>query len=305
MDLAYISSFVGSVLAVATPLLLVSSLELLVQRSGVINLGVEGAMLVGAFTAYAITLYTSNPLLGFLSAMAFGSLMAILFAILAIYIWLDQIVVGVSMSVASIGITSYLYRIIAGYGPPPKISTPIGGAPILKDIPIAGEILFQTPLTPISLALPIAIWLILSRSVFGAMVKAAGEDPGRACKLGVEVTRIRFGLLALEGLASGAAGALLSIGYYSSFMENMTAGRGYVAVALVILSSWSPSKLLLATLFFSLLEVSQLRLQATGIIEIPYQLALSIPYIFTLAILAISRGGKNAPRSLGYSEYEC
>jgi len=305
LDLAYISSFVGSVLAVATPILLVASLELLVQRSGVINLGVEGAMLIGAFTAYALTLYTSNPLLGFLSAMALGSLIAILFAMVAIYMRLDQIVVGISISIASIGITSYLYRIIAGYGPPPKISSSIGETPISKDIPIVGEIFFQTPLTPILLALPIAIWLILSRSVIGAMIKAAGEDPGKACRLGVEAAKIRLGVLALEGIAAGAAEALLSIGYYSSFLENMTAGRGYVAVALVILSSWSPAKLLLATLFFSLLEVSQLRLQALGIIDIPYQLALSMPYIFTLAILAISSGGKRAPRSLGSSEYEC
>ncbi|MEM1611629.1 MAG: ABC transporter permease, partial [Sulfolobales archaeon] len=274
---------------------------------GVINLGVEGAMLIGAFTAYAVTLHTSNPLLGLLSAIALGSLVTILFAIMAVYMKLDQIVVGVSISMASIGLTSYLYRLITGYGPPPKIEMTLGDAipPILKSIPIVGDTIFQNPLTPISLALPIASWLLLSRSVAGAMIKASGEDPSRACRLGVDVAMIRLILLALEGIASGAAGALLSIGYYSSFLENMTAGRGYLAVALVILSSWDPVKLFPATLIFSIAEVTQLRLQASGIIEIPYQLALSMPYIFTLAILAISSKNIGSPRSLGSSDYEC
>ncbi|GAY25404.1 hypothetical protein ATG_06070 [Desulfurococcaceae archaeon AG1] len=307
MDLPSISGFIGSLLAISTPILLIASLELLVQRSGVINLGVEGAMLVGAFTAYVVTLYTSSPLLGLLSAIALGSLVSILFAIMAVYMRLDQIVVGVSISMVSIGLTSYLYRLIVGYGSPPKIqSTLIDAlAPFLRSIPIAGDTLFQTPLTPISLALPIAFWLLLGRSLVGAIIKASGEDPSRACRLGVNVAMVRTILLALEGIASGAAGALLSIGYYGSFLENMTAGRGYLAVALVILSSWSPARLLPTVLIFSLIEVAQLRLQASGIIEIPYQLALSMPYIFTLAILAISSGGKKAPRSLGSSEYEC
>ncbi len=307
MDLSFISSFIGSVLAISTPLLLVASLELLVQRSGVINLGVEGAMLIGAFTAYAVTLHTSNPLLALLSAIALGSLVSTIFTIIAVYMKLDQIVVGVSISMASIGLTSYLYRLITGYGPPPKIESTLSDivSPILKSIPIAGDTIFQNPLTPISLTLPIVSWLLLSRSVAGAMIKASGEDPGRACRLGVDVAMIRLILLTLEGAVSGAAGALLSIGYYGSFLENITAGRGYLAVALVILSSWSPAILLPAVLIFGLAEVTQLRLQASGIIEIPYQLALSMPYILTLAILAISGGGKRAPRSLGSSEYEC
>lgn len=119
---------------------------------------------------------------------------------------------------------------------------------------------------------------MLGRSVAEAMIKASGEDPGRACRLGVDVAMIRFILLTLEGAASGAAGSLLSIGYYGSFLENITAERGYLAVALVILSSWSPVKLLPAVLIFGLADVAQLRLQAPGIIEIPYQLALSMTY---------------------------
>jgi len=236
--------------------------------------------LIGAFTAYAVTLHTSNSLPGFLSAIALGSLVSIIFTIMTVYMKLDQIVVGVSISMTSIGLTSYLYRLITGYSPPPKIELTLSDIvfPTLKSIPIAGETIFQNPLTPILLALPIVSWLLLGRSVAGAMIKASGEDPGRACWLGVDVAMIRFILLTLEGAASGAVGSLLSIGYYGSFLENITAGRGYLAVALVILSSWSSVKLLPAVLIFGLADVVQLRLQAPGIIEIPYQLALSMTY---------------------------
>jgi ABC-type uncharacterized transport system permease subunit len=302
MDQGFIASLISSTLIIATPILLVSSLELVSQRSGVINLGVEGVMLLGAFAAYIVTLQTSEPYLGLLAAVASGSILSLIFGILAIYMRFDQIVAGISISMFSLGLTSYLYRISVGYGPLQKIVSLERIEISIPEIPIISEILSQNFLTYIALLLPL---VIKDRGSVGILIKASGEDPNRACRLGVDVSRLRISLLALEGIAAGASGALLSIGYYSSFLENMTAGRGYLAVALVILSGWSPIKLLLASIFFSLLEASQLRLQASGVIEIPYQFTLAIPYISTLAILAIYRKNIDSPRSLGSSERGC
>ena len=305
MDQGFIASLISSTLIIATPILLVSSLELVSQRSGVINLGVEGVMLLGAFAAYIVTLQTSEPYLGLLAAVASGSILSFIFGILAIYMRFDQIVAGISISMFSLGLTSYLYSISVGYGPLQKIVSLERMEISIPEIPIISEILSQNFLTYIALLLPLVIKVILDRGSVGILIKASGEDPNRACRLGVDVSRLRISLLALEGIAAGASGALLSIGYYSSFLENMTAGRGYLAVALVILSGWSPIKLLLASIFFSLLEASQLRLQASGVIEIPYQFTLAIPYISTLAILAIYRKNIDSPRSLGSSERGC
>jgi simple sugar transport system permease protein len=305
LDQGFIASLISSTLIIATPILLVSSLELVSQRSGVINLGVEGVMLLGAFAAYIVTLQTSEPYLGLLAAVASGSILSFIFGILAIYMRFDQIVAGISISMFSLGLTSYLYRISVGYGPLQKIVSLERMEISIPEIPIISEILSQNFLTYIALLLPLVIKVILDRGSVGILIKASGEDPNRACRLGVDVSRLRISLLALEGIAAGASGALLSIGYYSSFLENMTAGRGYLAVALVILSGWSPIKLLLASIFFSLLEASQLRLQASGVFEIPYQFTLAIPYISTLAILAIYRKNIDSPRSLGSSERGC
>jgi len=304
LDQGSIASFIGSVLSISTPILLVASTELVSQRAGVINLGAEGSMLFGAFASYVTALYTGSPLLGLLAGIICGAAVSSIFAALTAYAKLDQVVAGVSISMISLGVTSYLYRAIVGYGPPPKLGSTLGYLEP-PGIPFIAEALRQNILTYIALALPIAVWLSIERSPLGGMVKASGEDPGRACRLGVDVSRLRTSILAIEGGFAGAAGALLSIGYYSSFIDNMTAGRGYVAVAIVILSGWSPIKLLPASLLFSLLDAAQLRLQALGVFEIPYQAALAMPYIFALAALTASGRSGRAPKALGSSEYTC
>lgn len=273
-------------LKIAIPVLLLASADVLVQRSGVVNLSCEGAMLLGAFTAYYVVLSSGDPLAG-LAGLASAALAGILYSLafaLAVSRGLDQLLAGFSMSLLSLGLTSYLYRLLVGAGAPPAI-------------PAAGGL--EIPLLVAALASPLASWAVLSRSSAGPAIRASGEDPERACRLGVRVSRLRAALVVVEGLAAGLAGASTSTVLYTGFLENMTAGRGYMAVALVILSGWSPLGVLPAVLLVSLAEALQLRLQAAGILWVPHQLANSIPYVVAVAALAAAGGRRRrAPRAL-------
>ncbi len=307
MDQGFFAGLLSSIIEIMVPLLFISSIELLVQRSGVINLAVEGIMLVGAFSAYIVTLYTGDPLLGLLTAVLIGAMFSGIYCLLIIKIGLDQMVSGIAMSILSLGVTAYLYRLLAGSGGPLKVATTLERIeiPVASGIPIVNELLSQIPISYIAFAMPIIAWIILNRTRFGVMIRASGEDPGRACRLGARVSAIRASLLTLEGAVTGLAGALLSIGFSGIYVDNMTAGRGYVAVALVILSSWNPLWLPPAIMIFSIVDAAQLRLQATGIAPIPHQLALAMPYIATIVALAISGKNARSPRSLASNENPC
>ncbi|MEM2203258.1 MAG: ABC transporter permease [Sulfolobales archaeon] len=290
MEQGLLAGLLSSTIVIAAPLLLVASIELLVQRSGMINLAIEGAMLFGAFSAYLATLYSGNPLIGVLLGVLSGIIISGVLAILAINMRLDQMVSGLSISIVTIGLTAYLYRLFIGAGKPPQLTTTLGD---LGFFSIA------------TFAMPLAIWLLLHRSGLGILIRASGEDPERACRLGIRVSRLRLYLLLIEGGFAGFSGALLSIGFSGLYMDNMTAGRGYLAVVLVILSGWNPMKLLPAILAFSFLDAVQLRMQASGLIQIPYQLALAMPYISAIIALAIAGKGLKAPKSLAAHESPC
>ncbi|HWQ17168.1 MAG TPA: ABC transporter permease [Sulfolobales archaeon] len=290
MDQGLLAGLLSSTIEIAAPLFLVASIELLVQRSGMINLAVEGAMLLGAFSAYLAALYSGNPLIGVLLGVFSGIIISGVLAILATNMRLDQMVSGLSISIITIGLTAYLYRLFIGAGKPPQLTTTLGDLGLLS---IA------------TFAMPLAIWLLLNRSRLGVLIRASGEDPERACRLGVRVSILRLYLLLIEGSLAGLSGALLSIGFSGLYMDNMTAGRGYIAVVLVILSGWDPMKLLPAILAFSLLDAIQLRMQASGMIQIPYQLALAMPYIAAIIALAIAGKGLRAPKSLATHESPC
>lgn len=307
MDQGFFSGLVGSTIEIMVPLLLISSIELLVQKSGVINLSVEGVMLVGAFSAYIVTLHTGDPLLGLSTAILIGAMFSGIYCLLVIKIGLDQMVTGIAMSILSLGVTAYLYRLLTGSGGPLKVTATLGRleVPAASSIPIVNELLSQNPVSYIAFAIPIIAWLILNRTKLGVAIRASGEDPGRACRLGARVSIIRASLLTLEGAVTGLAGALLSIGFSGFYVDNMTAGRGYVAVALVILSSWNPLWLLPAIMIFSVADAAQLRIQASGVAPIPHQLALAMPYIVTIVALAISGKNTRSPRSLASNENPC
>ncbi|HDI46453.1 MAG TPA: ABC transporter permease [Candidatus Methanomethylia archaeon] len=293
-----------SSIAFMTPVLLVGVAEVMVERSGVLNLCVEGAMLIGAFSAFMVAYFTGSLGLAILAAGLSGLLLCLLFSFLVIVLALDQMVTGLAINLLTVGLTSYLYRACFGWyvSPvPPHIENVLQPLkiPILSDLPIVGDVLFNhVPLTYFALLFAILCWWLLFKTKLGLKIRAIGEDPQIAEYLGINVNLIRFLLLLLEGFIAGIAGSLLSIAFYNMFLDNMTQGRGYIAIALVILARWNPLLLLGGAFFFSFIDALQLRIQAIGFTAFPYQFALMMPYLFTIAVLAIAGRRVKGPASL-------
>jgi len=294
-----------SSVSLLTPILLAGLAELLVERSGILNLSLEGAMLVGAFTAFMVAFYTGSLGYAMLAASIAGVALCMLFALLTITLALDQMVTGLALNLLTIGITSYFYRASFGWyvSPiPPHVETTLQPVeiPVLSQIPILGKVLFNhLPHTYAALALVFLSWWLLFRTESGLKIRAMGEDPQTADYLGINVNLTRYALLVLEGGIAGIAGALLSIGYYNMFLDNMTQGRGYIAIALVILSRWNPLLLLGAAFIFSFIDALQLRIQAFNVPFLPYQFALMLPYLFTIVLLLVAGRKVKGPASLG------
>lgn len=292
---------------ILTPLALAALGELIVERSGVLNLSIEGIMLFGAFVAFITTFYTDNPWIGILSAMGVGVLLALFFGILTVLLALDQIIVGLSMNILAMGATFFFYRAIFGWyvSPvPPHVETIITEMPIpgLSMIPVIGPIFFnQTVFTYLLFILIPLTYIVLYKTRIGLHLRACGEDPLVADYLGINVYKYRFIALAIEGVLGGIAGALLSISQYNMFLDNMTAGRGYIAIALVILGGWDPLKMLLGTILYAFVEALQLRIQAAGVVVtawFPYQFALMLPYLVALIALILFGRRIRGPKAL-------
>lgn len=293
-----------SSITLLTPLLLAGIAELIVQRSGILNLSVEGTMLMGAFTAFMVAYYTRDLLLATFSAMLVGILICLLFATLTVSLSLDQMVTGLAINMLVIGITSYLYRASFGWyvSPiPPHINERIKPLeiPILSQLPFIGEVLFKhLPATYLAFILVLVAWWFLFKTDWGLKVRAIGEDPQVMYYQGTNVNLIRYLLLVFEGAVAGLAGSLLSIGYYNMFLDNMTQGRGYIAIALIILARWNPLLLPVAGFFFCSIDALQLRIQAYGIVTLPYQFSLMLPYLLTILILLIAGRKVRGPAAL-------
>jgi len=293
---------------ILTPLALAALGELIVERSGVLNLSIEGIMLFGAFVGFIATYYTNDPWIGILSAMGIGILLALIFGVLTVLLALDQIIVGLSMNILAMGATFFFYRAIFGWyvSPvPPHVKTLIREVPIpgLSMIPIIGQALFnQTVFTYLLLFVLIPLtYFVLYKTRIGLHLRACGEDPLVADYLGINVYKYRFMALVVEGILGGIAGALLSISQYNMFLDNMTAGRGYIAVALVILGRWDPLRMLLGAILYAFVDAFQLRIQAAGVIVtawFPYQFALMLPYVVALIALILFGRRIRGPRSL-------
>lgn len=299
-----IVGLLSSAISIATPLILAGMFELLVERGGVLNLFLEGLLLSGALTAYLITLYTGNPWIGVIIGGLSGILMNMLFAVLTIKLSLDQIVTGIALNIFAVGLTSYAYRFFIGFKKTiPTISNPIGdiNIPYLSDIPYIGKILFtHSVFTYISLfILPIILFIILNQTIIGLKIKAIGEDPINASYIGINVFKYRYVLLLVEGFTAGIAGALYSVHINTLFLENMTGGRGFIIIALIILSGWNPLLLLLGCIFFGFMDALSYYLQTIGLKILPFQFTLMLPYISALLLLAIAGKRIKAPAYLG------
>jgi ABC-type uncharacterized transport system permease subunit len=285
---------------IATPLALAATGETVAERSGVVNLGVEGAMLFGALGGATL----AGPAGGLGLGVMAGVLVAALFAAVAVGAGADQIITGTAVTLGSVGLTGTIYRQFygaagVGLSIPTLAPLPI---PLLSGLPLVGSALFTQPITTYMVygLIPL-VWWSLFRTRPGLALRAAGEDPAAARAAGVPVRRTRAVAVLIGGAFAGLAGATLVLAQVGTFAERMTAGRGFIAIAIVVLGRWNPVGAALAALLFGLATALQFAFQAAGL-RIPYQVFLMFPYLLTLLALAGVVGRVKAPGALGKQE---
>jgi simple sugar transport system permease protein len=283
----------------ATPLLLASAGETVSERAGVINIGLEGCIIAGAYAAFAVG--ASTPIAGYGSAMAAGAMIGVLFAVFSVVMRRDQIIVGTALTMLALGVTGTLFRARdAGDAMlvPAESATRI---PLLADIPVLGEALFAQPaITYFAIALVPAVWWLLRRTHVGLGLRAVGDDPQAARASGVNVAALRAGAVVFGSALGGLAGGALVLAQAGTFAEGMSAGRGFLAIAIVALGRWRPAGVAIACVVFGAAMALQFVVQAMGW-RVRYELVLMIPYVLTLAALgAFGRGV--APAMLGRAD---
>ncbi len=294
--LAIVLGILHSGIRLATPYLFASLGEMFGQLSGVLNLGVEGIMLVGSFFGFFVVFQTENVWLGFLAAAIAGGLMGLLMALISVTFKAEQGISGIGLTLFGLGVSSLLFKTMLGSVKGVDgfseldfclSSVGIDSSFCLSQIPLAGEIVFShSIMTYIAYALvPIAAW-VLGRTTWGLKVKAVGQNPEAADSLGVSVSGVRYFTVTIGGIMAGIAGASLSISLLNVFQENMTNGIGFIAVALVYFGGWSPWGVLAGALLFSTVNALQLWVQVLGL-NLPSDVAVMLPYILTILALAL------------------
>jgi len=286
-------------LRLAIPLLLAALGELIVEKAGLINIGTEGMMLFGAFTGFAVAATLGNPAAGALAAMLAGAGAATVFGYFSVVRRADQIVVGTAINLLGLGATGLAARALYS-GSVPTITPARGIAvPFLSDLPVIGPLLFeQSGFAYAAIAVVFALSFFLRRTRAGLRLRAVGESARSADAEGISVVRVRMLSVISAGMLAGLAGAALSLSQSNTFAEGMTAGRGFIALTIVIFGRWRPSGVALAAVFFGAAIAVQHRLQARGT-ALPYQIPLMLPYLLTLGVLFFASGRSRAPSDLG------
>ncbi len=301
MSIEVIGPVVAAMMTAATPLLFAALGELVVEKSGVLNLGVEGMMLGGAVVGFAVTVATGSSTLGFVAGAAAGAVLASLFGLLTLGLLANQVATGLALTLFGVGLSSLVGQ---GYVGHPIADVPELRIPYLTTLPIIGQPLFGQSL-PVYLALaavPAVHWFLF-RTRAGLVLRAVGENHTAAHALGYKVIRIRFLAVLFGGAMSGLAGAYLALDYTPMWAEGMTAGRGWIALALVVFATWKPGRVLAGAWLFGGVTILQLHAQGVGF-AVPSQLLSMLPYLATVLVLVlisrdVTRIRLNAPASLG------
>ncbi len=280
---------IGTGISLATPYLYAAIGETFVQLSGVLNLGVDGIMLMGAYSGFYVTLKTGNLWLGLLTAAIVGALMGLLMAVISVTMKAEQGISGIGLQLFGLGLSSLLFKMTIGSPQPITGFQPIP-IPLLSEIPYIGDAFFNHNILVYFafLLVPISAFII-NKTTFGLKVRAAGQNPMAADSLGVNISQIRYTTLLLGGVLAGIAGATLSIAWVNLFQENMTNGMGFIAVALVYFGGWRPWGVMGGALLFSLVNAFQFTVQLNKNIAIPYDVLVMLPYILTILALAFAR----------------
>ena len=303
MDLSVINPavLIASLMVAATPILLAAIGELVVEKSGVLNLGVEGMMIIGAVCGYAVAVNTGSPFLGFIGAAIGGAALSMVFGVLTQYLMSNQVATGLALTLFGLGLSSLIgseYLLLR----PPSVGDVNFGP--LADIPVIGRILFQHDLMVyVSLAIIAGVWVFLKYTRAGLILRAVGESHDAAHALGYKVIRVRLMAIAFGGACAGLGGAYLSLIRVPQWTEGMTAGAGWIALAIVVFASWKPIWILVGAYLFGGVTVLQLNLQAAGL-AVPVEYLSMSPYLITILVLVIMSSGRaksalNAPKDLG------
>jgi ABC-type uncharacterized transport system permease subunit len=293
-------NFLQSIIRLGTPLLLAGLGEVVVERSGVINIGMEGMMMAGALFAVFGSDFTGNPWIGVLAAGLIGAVVGLIFAFVTVTLAGDQIVSGTAINIFSLGMTTYLFRLVWGvkgvlHTVPKFDSVKI---PLLGNIPVIGPGLFeQSPLIYLAFVLVPLVSLLLFRTMLGLSLRSVGEHPRAADTVGINVIRTRYLAIIFGGVMAGIAGSVLTISNTNSFLEGISSGRGFITLAAVIFGNWTPVGVMLASLFFgsaNAVVVQFLVLNST----IPYQIVGTLPYVLTILALVGVVGKAKGPKAL-------
>ena len=294
---AVLVGILTSAIRLATPYLFAAIGEAFAQTSGVVNLGVDGIMLVGGYAAFFVVLNTGNPWLGLLAAIVVGLLMGLLMSFISVTLKAEQGISGIGLYIFGLGLSSLLFKVTVG-----TVKTVVGFQPVkiplLGDIPLIGPIFFQQSLLVYGafLLVPVATW-VLTKTTLGLKIRAVGQNAAAADSLGVDVNQVRYFSVCLGGALAGIAGASLSISLLNLFQENMTAGMGFIAVALVYFGGWKPVGIMWGALLFSTVNAFQLWMQVLGV-NIPSDVAVMLPYLLTIAALVFAVNRARQPAAL-------
>lgn len=305
MDLSDINPvlLIASLMVAATPILLAAIGELVVEKAGVLNLGVEGMMIVGAICGFAIAVETGSPFVGFLAAALGGAILSMLFGILTQFLMSNQVATGLALTLFGLGISSLLGQDYVGVRPP---LTGNLFPETLEELPVVGPIIFGHDwMVYVSLALVAGVWAFLKYTRAGLILRAVGESHDAAHALGYNVIAVRLAAVGFGGACAGLGGAYLSLIRVPQWTEGMTAGAGWIALAIVVFAGWRPWRVLIGAYLFGGVTVLQLNLQAAGLAVSAEYLSMS-PYLITILVLVLisagrSRAALGAPASLGRS----
>lgn len=303
MTLTALTLLIAATIGLAAPLLFAALGEMISERGGAINVGLEAMMLAGAFTGVWAASSSGSLIIGFLGAAAGGAAVALLHGVVCFVFGAEQVVSGVVLNILVLGLTTYGIGAVFGSDMTHSVPTlPNFPVPGLSGIPFLGQAFFtQNLMVYVAfLLVPASAWFI-SRTKFGLAIRASGEQPAAARSMGVDVRKVRWIVLLLCGALAGVGGGQLTLAGLGTFTQNVTAGRGFIALAAVIFGRWQPLGTMIAVLLFTLTEALQIRAQVMGI-HVPYQFLVMSPYLVTVVALALFVGRMRPPKSLGVND---
>ncbi len=299
----FLTSLLSGSLRTSIPIMLAALGQVYVQSSGTLDLSVEGTMIIGCFVAFTVTFFTNSLVLGLIAAMIAGLAFSSLFAYLTVYIKANQVISGTAMTILGGGLASFLYREIFGIRmlPPIVKSFPNINLGFISRIPILGPVIFSQNLVAyLAILLMLFTGFVFKKTYFGLTIKGVGEYPKACDSKGIKVNKTRFISILIGGLYSSIAGATMSLAFMNTYTDHMIAGRGFMAIAVVVFARWVPYKVFLAALLFGFASTLQMRFQSLGF-ALPKQLLQSLPYILTIIVLLGVSKNVSFPAAFGTS----